>query len=50
VSSGYGKYKKAAVESANKEKILLMLYEGAMKFIKQAMEAMDNKDIAKRGE
>ena len=27
-----------------------MLYEGAMKFIKQASEAMDNKDIAKRGE
>ena len=50
MNSGYGKYKKTAVESANKEKILLMLYEGAMKFIKQAMEAMDNKDIAKRGE
>lgn len=27
-----------------------MLYEGAMKFVKQAMEAMDNNDIAKRGE
>lgn len=50
MKSGYGKYKKTAVESANKEKILLMLYEGAMKFIKQAMEAMDNNDIAKRGE
>lgn len=48
--NGYGKYKKTAVESANKEKILLMLYEGAMKFIKQAMEAIDNKEIAKRGE
>ncbi|MCB9072850.1 MAG: flagellar export chaperone FliS [Bdellovibrionaceae bacterium] len=50
MSNGYGKYKKAAVESANKEKILLMLYEGAMRFIKQAVEAVDNKDIAKRGE
>ncbi|MCC6137486.1 MAG: flagellar export chaperone FliS [Bdellovibrionaceae bacterium] len=50
MNNGYGKYKKTAIESANKEKILLMLYEGAMKFIKQAMEAVDNKDIAKRGE
>ena len=27
-----------------------MLYEGAMKFVKQSMEAIDNKDIPKRGE
>lgn len=49
-SSGYGKYKKASVESASKEKILLMLYEGAIKFVKQAKEAGENKNIKERGE
>jgi len=48
--NGYGKYKKASIESASKEKILLMLYEGAIRFIKQAKEAIDTKDVASRGE
>jgi flagellar secretion chaperone FliS len=43
------KYKQSSVQSATPEKILLMLYEGAMRFIKQAMTAIDNKDIAGRG-
>ncbi|MCB0413627.1 MAG: flagellar export chaperone FliS [Bdellovibrionales bacterium] len=46
---GYQKYKATAVQSASKEKILLMLYEGAIKFVKLAMIAIDNKDIAERG-
>lgn len=48
--NGYGKYKKASVESASKEKILLMLYEGAIKFIKQAKEANAAKQVKERGE
>lgn len=48
--NGYGKYKKASVESASKEKILLMLYEGAIKFIKQAKEANEKKLVKERGE
>ena len=48
--NGYGKYKKSLIESANKEKVLLMLYEGAIKFIKQAKEAHEVKNIALRGE
>jgi flagellar protein FliS len=48
--NGYGKYKKASVESASKEKILLMLYEGAIKFVKQAKEANAEKKIKERGE
>lgn len=48
--NGYGKYKKASVESASKEKILLMLYEGAIKFIKQAKECCEQKDVRGRGE
>ena len=43
------KYKQTQVTSASKEKILLMLYEGAIRFVKQAMIAVDNKNIAERG-
>jgi flagellar protein FliS len=43
------KYKQTSVQSATPEKILLMLYEGAMRFIKLAITAIDNKDIAGRG-
>ncbi|MBX9767365.1 MAG: flagellar export chaperone FliS [Bdellovibrionales bacterium] len=45
----YAKYKQTAVESASREKILLMLYEGAIKFTKQAIAAAEKKDIAQRG-
>lgn len=43
------KYKQTAVQSASKEKLLLLLYEGAIRFMKQAGMAIDNKDIAGRG-
>ncbi len=47
---GYNKYKKASVESASREKLLLMLYEGAIKFTKRAIIAADNNDIPGRCE
>lgn len=50
MSNGYSKYKKTSIESASKEKILLMLYEGSIRFIKQAKEANERKDIKARGE
>lgn len=43
------KYKTTAVTSASKEKILLMLYEGAIKFLKRAIKACEEKNIAERG-
>lgn len=46
---GSKKYKAASVQSASREKILLMLYEGAIKFTKRAMLAIDKGDIAERG-
>lgn len=49
MKSAAQKYKQTSVQSASKEKILLMLYEGAIRFIKQAMVAIDKKDIADRG-
>ena len=50
MSNGYSKYKKTSIESASKEKILLLLYEGAIRFIKQAKEANERKDVKARGE
>lgn len=47
---GYNKYKKTAVESASREKLLLMLYEGAIKFTKRAIIAAEQKDIPTRCE
>lgn len=43
------KYKQSSVQSASREKILLMLYEGAIKFTKLAIKAMEEKKIADRG-
>ena len=44
----YKKYKQTAVESASREKLLLMLYEGAIKFVKRAIIAIENDDIPER--
>jgi flagellar protein FliS len=49
MKSAAQKYKQTSVQSASREKILLMLYEGAIRFIKQAIVAIDKKDIADRG-
>lgn len=49
MSKGYNQYKKTAVQSASREKLLLMLYEGAIKFTKQAKMAMEEKKIAEKG-
>jgi flagellar protein FliS len=50
MSYGIGAYKKTSVQTASKEQILLMLYQAAIKNCKKAMEAIDNKQIAKKGE
>ncbi|MFN7905671.1 MAG: flagellar export chaperone FliS [Pseudobdellovibrionaceae bacterium] len=49
MSNPYMKYKQTSVQSASKEKILLMLYEGAIRFTKQAIKAAEEKKIADRG-
>lgn len=49
MKAAYQKYKTTSVQSASKEKLLLMLYEGAIRFIKQAILAVEKKDIAGRG-
>ena len=47
---GINQYKKTSVQSASREKLLLMLYEGAIKFTKKAIIATENKDIPGRCE
>lgn len=49
MKSAYQKYKETSVQSASREKLLLMLYEGCIRFMKQALLAIDKKDIAGRG-
>ncbi|MBC7464384.1 MAG: flagellar export chaperone FliS [Bdellovibrio sp.] len=46
----YQKYKQVSIMSASREQILLMLYEGAIKFTKLAMKALEEKKIADRGQ
>ncbi|MDZ4678114.1 MAG: flagellar export chaperone FliS [Oligoflexia bacterium] len=43
------KYKQTSVTSASREKLLLMMYEGAIKFTKKAVIACEAKNIGDRG-
>jgi flagellar protein FliS len=43
----YSKYSNNKVFTASKEELVLMLYDGALKFCNQAMIAIENKDIDK---
>ena len=49
MANPYQKYKTTAIMSASKEQILLMLYEGAIRFTKLAIVAAEQKNIAERG-
>ncbi|ADL11807.1 flagellar export chaperone FliS [Acetohalobium arabaticum] len=40
----YQKYKNTQVETASQEKLLLMLYDGAIKFLKQAIKGVEEND------
>ncbi|MBC7421736.1 MAG: flagellar export chaperone FliS [Bdellovibrio sp.] len=50
MANPYQQYKKTSVLSASKEQILLMLYEGAIKFTKLAIQAAEQKKVAERGQ
>ena len=47
---GLGQYKRTSVHTASKEKILLMLYQSAIKNCKKAIDAIEKKEISKKGE
>ena len=46
----YAKYKNHAINTATKEELTLMLYDGALKFCNQALTAMEAKDHIKTNE
>lgn len=49
MKNNLNKYKKTSVQSANREKILLMLYEGAIRFTKQAIKSHEEGRLSDRG-
>ncbi len=49
MNNPYSQYQKTQVTTASREKILLMLYEGAIRFTKQARLAMEKEKIAEKG-
>lgn len=50
MSNPYQQYHKTSVTTAKKEKILLMLYEGAIKFVRQAQVKMQKNEISAKGQ
>ncbi len=50
MSYGFGAYKKTSVHTASKEQILLMLYQGAIRNCKKAIQSIEQKNVAKKGE
>ncbi len=49
MKNAYQKYKQTSIQSASREKLLLMMYEGAIKFVKLAIAAVEQKKIADKG-
>ncbi|MCK5072163.1 MAG: flagellar export chaperone FliS [Bacteriovoracaceae bacterium] len=47
---GMNAYKKTSIHTASKEQILLMLYQAAIRNCKKSIEAIKEKDVAKKGE
>jgi len=47
--SGYNQYQENQIATASREQILLMLYDGAIRFCKQASFAIKNGNIADKG-
>ena len=48
MSNPYRKYKETQVVSASREKLLLLMYEGAIKFTKLAIKSAEEKNIPER--
>jgi flagellar secretion chaperone FliS len=48
MSHPYQKYKTQSIQTASREKLLLMMYEGAIKFNKLAIKAAEEKKVAER--
>lgn len=49
MANPYQRYKQTAILSASKEQVMLMLYEGAIRFTKIAIQAAKDNNIPERG-
>jgi len=49
VNNPYQQYKQTAVATASPEKLILMLYEGGLRFLKQADEAIEHNNLVEAG-
>lgn len=49
MANPYSNYQKTQVTTASQEKILLMLYEGAIRFVKHAQKSLSENDIPTKG-
>lgn len=47
--NGFNQYQSNQIATASREQILLMLYDGAIRFSKQAKLALENNDMANKG-
>lgn len=47
ISSPYQKYQQAQAQTASKPKLLIMLYDGAIRFIKAGIEGINSRDYEK---
>lgn len=43
-----GQYEDTAVQTSSPEKLIVMLYEGVIKFLRQAVSAMQSRDIERK--
>ncbi len=45
LANPYNRYKQTAVETASPEMLIIMLYDGAIRFIRQAKESTESKQV-----
>lgn len=50
MSFAAARYRSASVETASPVRVVVMLYDGAIRFLRGAAQAMEEKDVAKKGE
>ena len=48
-NSNYKQYNQVQIKTANKGKLIVMLYQGAIKFMKKALLLMEKKDMEGKG-
>ncbi|MBK35711.1 MAG: flagellar export chaperone FliS [Gemmatimonadetes bacterium] len=48
--NGYGQYKQVQINTASPGKLILLLYQGAIKSLKKSLDLMDRKDFGGKGD